>query len=213
MADEINILKASNSARDKELIKKLGDDSIDVAISALDSATEVPYIGSLIKIVKSFSNFRDYFFMKKLAKFMCVTDELSHDEIEKFLDSLSHKDSSRISSFLLHVLSHAEEDDKAIALGKIYKARVLGQIDNNELLKMSSIINRCYFGDLKHLEIFSEENGDDGDMAGIFFSLGLLEDCGNVYNGNEDGFVSQGWGSTKYKLNDFGVKFHQIISI
>lgn len=211
MADEINILKASNSARDKELIQKLGDDSIDVAISALDSATDVPYIGSLIKIVKSFSSFKDYFFMKKLAKFMCVTDELSHDAIEKFLASLSQKDSTRISTFLLHVLSHAEEDDKAIALGKLYKARVLGQIDNYELLKMSSIINRCYFEDLKHLERFIEENGDDGDMAGNFFSLGLLEDCGNVYNTTGDGFESQGWGPTKYRLNDLGVKFHQII--
>lgn len=212
MAKEIDILRASASARDKELIKKLADVSLDVVISGVESATDIPYIGNLIKLIKTSSNLKDYFFMKKLAKFMKETDDIPQKRIEKFLASLKEKDSARISSFLLHVLANAEDEDKAIALGKLYKARILEEIDNYELLKMSSIINRSYYADFQFLDHYIEANEDLGDIAGTFYSLGLLTNRGNLYQTKGYGSETRKYGPTKYQLNGFGLKFHTIIN-
>ena len=69
-----------------------------------------------------------------------------------FLNSLDEKDYKRINAMMTHLLYSAEEDGKATLMGKIYRSRLLGEIDDEMMLRLCSVVNKAFLTDLNHLE-------------------------------------------------------------
>ena len=210
----MNIFELQQSTQDKEFVLKNGSLEFEVFADILNTAGDLPYIGSLFKLGKVAVNYMDYRFVRKLHFFLEPSEHVGPEQKKEFLDSLSEPDYQRISGYLTQLLYSSEEDAKASLMGKIYRSRLLGEIDNNMMLRLCSVVNKAFLPDLDHLNEYTNENENDDYITDNLNALGLLQDLGNMYEAydEESECDSTGWGSTKHQLNVVGKELLRIKS-
>ena len=196
----MNIFEIERSKRDADFIKQNGELELEVAADIIETYKDVPYVGSLLKFGKVFINVKDWCFTKKLAKFLIVSEDIDDKIKNQFYSSLSQENYKHISAYLIHLLS--TEENKAMIMGSIYKARLMNRINNNEMLRLCSVVARAFLPDLKSLPDYLEENTNISIEAQSIINLGLI-----------DNFLGGEW--TNHKtccLNGTGKLFHEIWS-
>lgn len=198
----MNIFDIERSKKDSDFIKQNGELELEVAADIIEICKDVPYVGFLLKLGKVLINIKDWWFTKKLAKFLKASEDIDEETKIQFYSSLSQEDYKRISAYLIHLLSTAEEEDKAIIMGSIYKARLMNKINNDEMLRLCSVIARAFLPDLKSLPDYLEENTNISIEAQSFINLGLIDNfLGGVWTNHES-----------CCLNDTGKLLHDILS-
>lgn len=199
---KINLFDIQKSSQDIKYLKDNSKLGLDIATDIIDSLSGMPILGSLLRIGKIGLNVIDLFFIRKLAKFIEQSDEISEEEKNNFLSSLDKKDYEHISSYLLHLLYISEEEEKARIMGMIYKARILNEIDNDMMLRLCFIVYKSFLLDLKKLPFYKEKNKEDSIEANNFINLGLI-----------DNFVGGIWvDEPSWKLNDIGNQLYEILN-
>lgn len=199
---KINLFDIQKSSQDIKYLKDNSKLGLDIATDIIDSLSGMPILGSLLRIGKIGLNVIDLFFIRKLAKFIEQSDEISEEEKNNFLSSLDKKDYEHISSYLLHLLYISEEEEKARIMGMIYKARILNEIDNDMMLRLCSIVYKSFLLDFKKLPFYKEQNKEDSIEANNFINLGLI-----------DNFVGGIWiDEPSWKLNDIGNQLYEILN-
>lgn len=200
----MNIFELQQSAQDKEFVLKNGPLEFEVFADILNTAKDLPYIGSLFKLGKVAVNYMDYRFVRKLHFFLEQSESVEPEKIIEFLDSLSEPDNKRISGYLTQLLYSSEEDAKASLMGKIYRSRLLGEIDNDMMLRLCSVVNKAFLPDLDHLTEYVEDNDSYDYIRDNLNSLGLLQDLGGVYQKDDGEWEGMGFGPAIHRLNDVG---------
>ena len=190
---------------------KNGSLEFEVFADILKTAEDIPYIGSLFKLGKVALNYMDYCFVRELHYFLAESENIEPEKKEKFLNDLDEKDYKRINAMMTQLLYTADEDGKATLMGKIYRSRLMGDIDSEMMLRLCSVVNRAFLADLDHLEEFIEENDSDDYIRDNLNALGLLQDLGNVYEEHHKGWHSTDWGPTKHQLNVVGRELLRIM--
>lgn len=201
--NELNVFEIQQSKQAKEFVMKNGFLEFEVFADILKTAEDIP-IGSLFKLGKIAVNYMDYRFVRKLYFFLEQSETLESDMKEKFHNSLSERDYKRINDMMTHLLYSAEEDGKATLMGKIYRSRLLDEIDNDVMLRLCSVVNKAFLPDLDHLADYTTENDSDDYIRDNLYSLGLLQDLGNVKFPQDSNKVITTCGNTIYQLNDIG---------
>lgn len=209
--DNNTIFDLQQSRRDWNFITTNMSIELDVAVDIFETAKNIPYIGSLLKLGQVAINYIDYRFFQKLGKFLKTTNEMPEAEINNFIANLSHKDRKRISDYLTQLLYTVEDDKKVDLMGKIYKRRVCGEIDNDMMLRLCSIVSRAYITDLDYLADYQTISESNTYITDNLVALGLLADEGNVYEKVCDEFEETGFGPTKHRLNLVGQTLYQIL--
>lgn len=197
----MNIFEIQQSKQDKEFVMKNGSLEFEVFADILKTAGDIPYIGSLFKLGKVAVNYMDYRFVRKLHFFLAESENIEPEKKEKFLNSLDEKDYKRINAMMTHLLYSAEEDDKATLMGKIYRSRLLGVIDDEMMLRLCSVVNKAFLADLEHLDEYVEENESNDYIRDNLNALGLLQDLGTLH---EEANGMDSFGPTSHKLNVVG---------
>lgn len=206
----MNIFEIQQSKQDKEFVMKNGSLEFEVFSDILETAGNLPYIGSLFKLGKVAINYMDYRFVRKLHYFLAESENIEIEKKEDFLNSLSLDDKKRINSYLTQLLYSSEEDGKATLMGKIYRSRLLNEIDNDMMLRLCSVVNKAFLPDLEHLTEYITENASGDYIHDNLNALGLLQDLGNFtfpQNGNN---IIPTFGNTIYKLNSIGMELLRI---
>lgn len=206
----MNIFELQQSAQDKEFVLKNGPLEFEVFADILNTAKDLPYIGSLFKLGKVAVNYMDYRFVRKLHFFLEQSESVEPEKIIEFLDSLSEPDNKRISGYLTQLLYSSEEDAKASLMGKIYRSRLLGEIDNDMMLRLCSVVNKAFLPDLDHLTEYVEDNDSYDYIRDNLNSLGLLQDLGGVYQKDDGEWKGMGFGPAINRLNDIGKELLRI---
>lgn len=197
----MNIFEILQSKNDKEFIIKNGSLEFEVFADILKTAEDIPYIGSLYKLGKVAINYMDYRFVKKLHYFLAESGNIEQEKNEEFLNSLDEEANKRISGMLTQLLYTADEDGKATLMGKIYRSRLLGEIDVDMMLRLCSVVNKSFLADLDHLKEYETENASDDYIRDNLNALGLLQDLGTLH---EDANGMDSFGPTSHKLNVVG---------
>ena len=206
----MNIFELQQSAQDKDFVLKNGSLEFEVFADILNTAKDLPYIGSLFKLGKVAVNYMDYRFVRKLHFFLEQSESIEPEKKIEFLDSLSEPDNKRISGYLTQLLYSSEEDAKASLMGKIYRSRLLGEIDNDMMLRLCSIVNKTFLPDLDHLAEYVEDNDSYDYIRDNLNSLGLLRDLGGVYQKDDGEWKGMGFGPAIHRLNDIGKELLRI---
>ena len=206
----MNIFELQQSAQDKDFVLKNGSLEFEVFADILNTAKDLPYIGSLFKLGKVAVNYMDYRFIRKLHFFLEPSEHVGPEQKKEFLDSLSEPDYKRISGYLTQLLYSSEEDAKASLMGKIYRSRLLGEIDNNMMLRLCSVVNKAFLPDLDHLAEYVEDNDSYDYIRDNLNSLGLLRDLGGVYQKDDGEWKGMGFGPAIHRLNDIGKELLRI---
>ena len=206
----MNIFELQQSAQDKDFVLKNGSLEFEAFADILNTAKDLPYIGSLFKLGKVAVNYMDYRFIRKLHFFLEPSEHVGPEQKKEFLDSLSEPDYKRISGYLTQLLYSSEEDAKASLMGKIYRSRLLGEIDNNMMLRLCSVVNKAFLPDLDHLAEYVEDNDSYDYIRDNLNSLGLLRDLGGVYQKDDGEWKGMGFGPAIHRLNDIGKELLRI---
>jgi hypothetical protein len=206
----MNIFELQQSAQDKEFVLKNGSLEFEVFADILNTAGDLPYIGSLFKLGKVAVNYMDYRFVRKLHFFLEPSEQVGPEQKKEFLDSLSEPDNKRISGYLTQLLYSSEEDTKASLMGKIYRSRLLGESDNDMMLRLCSVVNKAFLPDLDHLAEYVEDNDSYDYIRDNLNSLGLLRDLGGVYQKDDGEWKGMGFGPAIHRLNDIGKELLRI---
>jgi len=206
----MNIFELQQSAQDKDFVLKNGSLEFEVFADILNTAKDLPYIGSLFKLGKVAVNYMDYRFIRKLHFFLEQSESLEPEKKNEFLDSLSESDNKRINGYLTQLLYSSEEDAKASLMGKIYRSRLLGEIDNDMMLRLCSVVNKAFLPDLDHLAEYVEDNDSYDYIRDNLNSLGLLRDLGGVYQKDDGEWKGMGFGPAIHRLNDIGKELLRI---
>lgn len=117
-----------------------------------------------------------------------------------FYSSLSEMDNERISLYLINLLNAAEEEDKAAIMGQIYRARLLREIDNDQMLRHCSIVTRAFLADLQKLPDYLEENKNITLEAQSFINLGLIDNFLGGYWKNDESCSLNDTGKLLYNI-------------
>ena len=131
-------------------------------------------------------------------QFLQQSEDISQEKKEAFLAKLDKKDRKRMYGYLMHLLYTAEEDRKADVVGKVYRDRIMGNIDNDMFLRLCSAINKVYIDDVDQLHKYVEPNPKDDYVTNNLYSSGLLQTTESKFE--ESTFVVGG----SYVLNDIG---------
>ena len=207
----MNIFEIQQSKQDKDFVMKNGSLEFEVFADILKTAEDIPYIGSLFKLGKVAVNYMDYRFVRKLHFFLEQSENVEPEKKEKFLNSLSPDDNKRINSYLTQLLYSSEEDGKALLMGKIYRSRLMEEIDNDMMLRLCSIVNKAFLPDLEHLHEYVEDNSSYDYVRDNLNSLGLLRDLGGTYQKEDGEWAGIGFGPAIHRLNDVGNELLRIM--
>lgn len=193
--------------QNKEKLKQNGlEITMDVIGDWEDILHKLPYIGSVLKLAKAGLMIRDFQFIKKVCLFLNSSNGYDDDEFNQFYNGLKEKDKIRISDFLINTILNIDENAKAEIIGYIYKHRVKKQIDDDMMIRLCAIVNRCHLSDLKELPFYIRKKTTQSYAADNLFSLGLLAnigiDGGNVYLDS---------GGIIYQQNQIGELLYKIL--
>ena len=177
----------------------------EVVSDILDELKEFPWLVSLIKLGKVGKGYMDLRFIWKIGRFLQQSEDISQEKKEAFLAKLDKKDRKRMREYLMHLLYTAEEDKKADVMGKVYRDRIMGNIDNDMFLRLCSAINKVYIDDVDQLHKYVEPNPKDDYVTNNLYSSGLLQTTESKFE--ESTFVVGG----SYVLNDIGKQLLRIL--
>lgn len=208
----MNIFEIQQSKQDKEFVMKNGSLEFEVFADILKTAEDIPYIGSLFKLGKVAMNYMDYCFIRRLHYFLAESENIEPEKKEKFLNDLDEKDYKRINAMMTQLLYTADEDGKATLMGKIYRSRLMGDIDAEMMLRLCSVVNRAFLADLDHLHEYVEDNSSYDYVRDNLNSLGLLRDLGGTYQKEDGEWAGIGFGPAIHRLNDVGKELLKIMN-
>lgn len=209
-----DIIEYSISQEENKFVKKGIDVEIETFGDMLSECENIPYIGTLYKLGKTFTDFRDLQFVKRLAKFLSKSESIPYEVKEKFVHSLTDTNRKRVSDFLMNSLYNCEEDIKAEILGYVYKYRLLGlfsegetnaHIENDYMFRICHGINLVYAWNLQYLSEYKEERANDGISADDLYHAGFLSM--RVSGTRKIPSTPE----TLYQLNVYGCKLDEIL--
>ncbi|HLP11159.1 MAG TPA: hypothetical protein VK177_04445 [Flavobacteriales bacterium] len=191
----------------EEIIRSIASDEIkeitgEVSEAILDENLtdgifkELPVFGLVFKSISAFQKINDYFYLKKIEKFLFELKDIAEGERLKFIAEKDAKNElGRIGENVLFLLGQTDQIEKSSVIGKIFRGFVLGEIDFDTYQRISIGINKVYYKDLTHLKNY-RDNMLDPDIKTSLLNAGFLAII-KVYNINFGGEGNVRYRSTK----------------
>ena len=148
---------------------------MEVASDVLNEIAEIPWLGDLIKLGRVGKGLLDIRFVCKIGKFLQQSESIDQEKKEAFVAKLNMKDRKRMYDYIMHLLYSAEEDSKAVIMGKVYKDRIMNNIDNDMFLRLCSSINKVYVEDVGRLQDYLNPVSKSDYVTNNLYSSGLLQ--------------------------------------
>jgi hypothetical protein len=147
----------------------------DVVLSELTSETvlgRVPVFGAIFNFYKGCMSISDQLFLRKIAYFLAESEKNDSSEKTEFQKQLAidHKLRVKVGEDLLLVLESIDNFEKAAALGKVFRGRLRGDIDENTFFKLATAIKNASIADLRALELSYKKIAAYDSLAGKPFS-------------------------------------------
>lgn len=168
----------------------------DVICAILDSA--LSNIPTIIRKIGSFArSYQDIVLTKNLVQFIEDTSKIDKDKKQEILSELSTKSEEDVGTILMNLLSKLDNINKVKIVSFLFHSLSQDEIDAEMFLRLSSVVERIPYVDLKHIEDFKEDNYVPC-IAESLYSAGVIGlsviDGGDV----------EGKGQDMYKITPIG---------
>lgn len=133
-----------------EELAKLAEQYANIDIgSVLDEKTfiGIPVISNIAGVIKTGFNIRDRLYIKKIAYFLAQVGQTSQKQRDEFVGKYCD-DVKRFEETIMLILEQADRIEKSTLIGKIFKACILGVIEYEGALTLSTMVNRAFWNDL-----------------------------------------------------------------
>lgn len=111
---------------------------------------DVPFFGALLSLWKAGPQVRDWFFARKLGKFLGPIHKLPREERERFFRKLEEdpKQRQRAGEHLLLIMDRLDDLQKPELISKAFIGYLKGSYDFETFQRLSLAIDRCFYSDL-----------------------------------------------------------------
>lgn len=138
----------------------IGNIAIDISEVAIDSILEegllrdLPGLNIISGLIKTTKNIREKIFAKKILLFLQSLNDCELSKRQSFVNKFDSnpKKKQRIGETLIVILERIDNLEKPIVIGNLFKAYLIEEINYEEFLKMSSIVNKVDLNDLRLLK-------------------------------------------------------------
>lgn len=185
-------------------VKRLGELAADCAKLGLDSilddgiVKDIPILRTAVSIAKIGFNIRDRIYIKKIASFLSQIGNTTQEQREAFIEKYCG-DTKRFEEAILLILEQADSMEKSCLIGKVFKTCILNKFSYEYALKLSTMVNKAFWGDLKQLieieNLQINEHNQSLVMAGLF----IIAPSSSLGNRGRYNF-----GGVKYEITHYG---------
>lgn len=145
---------------------------------------EIPLAGWIAKAISAVSNISDALLMKKLFKFFNelkdIPEEIRYEFAQKIRNNSEYRE--KVGDNLWLIIDKFEHMNKAVMLGKLFRAFIESEIDNEKYGRLASAVQRLNMHDIPFLkEIYRSTSKkrvnygpNDSEMQGLS-SIGLVK--------------------------------------
>jgi len=163
----------------------LADIVQDVAELGLDSLLvngpfrDLPLIGSIVASGKTVAAIRDWFLLRKVAKFLQRLASVPLEERRSMADQIKEDKGygQRIAESIVVYLDRYDHLNKAELLSRMFIAYTRGELQREEFIRLASAIDTAFIHDLELInQYYSLEDPDQvdlGDTKRTVFNSGL----------------------------------------
>jgi len=143
----------------KSELGKIVPDYLDIGLDsqlAEGIFRELPIVRSMLAIYKTSLNIRDLILLKKIILFIKEVNNINEKERQKFLNKMSENKNyqRRVGEQLLLYLDRLDEIEKAPLLAKIFGEYIEGTIDQQQMKRLASGLDRALLADIIALKKF-----------------------------------------------------------
>lgn len=143
-------------------ITKIFSQATDECIKYIEDYSDLPYVGTVLKLGKSITGIWKARYFEKLALFIKKCETIPKDEIQNFINGIDKDDRKKIAEYLSSVLLQCYDGRKAELLAYVYEWRVKNGEDYMDdeykedltltMLRLIHIIDKVFVDDLKGLD-------------------------------------------------------------
>ncbi len=207
-----------------EDMKKLMLESSSSLISGLEAFIDSGLTNEVVKAipagnialtaVKSPFIIKDYFFAKKVKRFLQEFSDTTYEQRNKFIDEIEKKPNllTDIGITTMHYIEHCDDEVKSAILGIIYKLMIDETIRHEDGIRTcTTVLNMMLQDIIKFCNNGTEEMNNDQLLSIITSSQGLLTP---LYDAG--GYMTSPGMDTlehfKYKHSTYGIFFQKFVS-
>lgn len=155
-------------------------------------------------ILDSTSNYKAYEFFRKFTLFIySLDDDITEEEKHKFLNDLEKTGNDSSGNIILSIIDKLDNINKQIILANLVRSRASGLITIDDFFRLSSVLERIPYVDLKHLPRYQEEYYENDGDTELLYSTGVLRP--SQYNSEGDKYILSPLG---VKLMKYGIGIH-----
>ncbi|MFB9274902.1 hypothetical protein ACFFT4_07960 [Cohnella cellulosilytica] len=91
---------------------------------------DIPIIGNLFSVINISQKIKDWFFYKKIHKFLFSLASIENEKRTKFIEQIGNSnDKKRIGEELIIMIERLDHIEKSLYLGILFKAYILEEIN------------------------------------------------------------------------------------
>lgn len=174
---------------------------------------DVPVLGSMIGVIRTAGSIRSLFLAKKLGLFLRSIQSIPLEDRRRYCETLRNRsERQRHGEALLLLLDRLDDMNKPEMVGKVFRAFVLGEIDERQFRSLSSAIDRLPVQYLPDLFGFYADTRNprqiDNDVAQALSYAGLVRPA--ISSGVIIGDISTS--SMYYEASALGELYVRIVS-
>jgi hypothetical protein len=224
-ADEKNI-ESTNSPTKKVAESGMADLAVDISEVGFDrllkdiqgdTIGQIPFVKAVYSLAKAGYAIKDFFFRKKLLRFVAGfrdADKFVKEKIEQALPE--QQDKQEMGEHLIVALQRFDQITKADALCKLFLARINGEVTHREFLQYTLVLDRIDFNDLDILKTFYESGHANKEQNDVLRSFAFTKIVSVDYSGRPEVgkiYPRSGGGDEKFIRNGFGEKFMKALGL
>lgn len=151
----------------------------------------IPKVGGAL--AQELQNYEDYKlseFFRKFTAFILELTDVSVDERVKFSEEVQKKAEDMSGNVILGMVDRLDNINKQKILANLTKARIHGFISIEDFFRLSSMLERIPYVDLKLLAHYKEPYYDDSGDTELLYATGALEIHTIDYSGSNKYILS-----------------------
>lgn len=198
-ADDLsNIIAESIDSVDLDKLKNEKSGSVKDLVLAILKLCTKDYIGageSAVQAIKDFVDYKESEFFRKYFRFLYELADTTPEQRHKFCEEVQEKAEDFSGNVIMGIVDRMDNIHKEKILARLTIAKINGWITIEEFFRLSSMLERIPYVDLKMLPKYKEPYYDESGDTELLFATGSLNQ--HTIDAN---------GPSKYVLSTLGEK-------
>ena len=113
-------------------------------------------------------------FFRNYWSYVCELKDTTEEQREKFIEEVEKTAEDYSGNVIVGLISRIDNINKGKILANLTRARIIDAITIEDFFRITNVLERIPFSDLKYLLFFQEENYLEGGVTEILYSSGAI---------------------------------------